>query len=54
MCTVAAIISLLGYMPPPGTVISIPASQVAHYSAVKVAAAKVCARRYGIKWRIVD
>lgn len=54
MCTVAVIVQLLGWMPPPGTVISIPADQVARYSTVKVAAAKICARRYGIKWRIVN
>lgn len=53
-CTVAAIVSLLGYMPPKGTVISVPASQVQKYSNVKIAAAKACANRYGIKWQIVD
>jgi hypothetical protein len=54
MCTVAAIIQLLGFMPPPGTVISLPAAQLAQYSTAKVTAANVCARRYGIKGRIVQ
>ena len=51
-CTVATIVSLLGSMPPPGTVIIIPRSAVAQYTAVQQLKAKLCARRYGIQWRI--
>lgn len=53
-CTVAAIIAALGSMPPPGTVISVPASAVAEKSRAEISHAKACARRYGIKWRIVE
>ena len=42
-CTAAAIISLLGYMPPAGTVISVPASQTKQYTRLEIAAAKACA-----------
>lgn len=52
VCTVAAIVSMLGSMPPKGTVISIPRSQVAQYSVAQQLKAKLCARRYGIQWRI--
>ena len=51
-CTVAAIIALLGYMPPKGTVISVPRSAVGQYSALQQLKAKICAHRHGIKWRI--
>lgn len=51
-CTVAAIVSLLGYMPPKGTEIVIPRSAVAQYSTVQQIKARICARRYGIKYRI--
>lgn len=51
-CTVAAIISLLGSMPPKGTVITVPRSSIAQYSIADQVKAKLCARRYGIRWRI--
>lgn len=51
-CTVAAVIALLGYMPPKGTVIIIPRSQVKQYSVLDQVKAKLCARRHGIAWRI--
>lgn len=52
ICTAAAIVHFLGYLPAPGAVVAIPASQLAHYSRVELAAAKLCARRYRINWRI--
>ena len=51
-CTVAAIISFLGYMPPKGTEIVIPRSQVNTLSQSEQASAKRCANRHGIVWRI--
>lgn len=51
-CTVAAIVSMLGSMPPPGTVITVPRSKVSEYTTVQQIKAKVCAKRYGIQWRI--
>lgn len=51
-CTVAAIVSFLHWMPPPGTVISVPRSQVTQLSAAQQVKAKFCARKYGIKWQI--
>ena len=51
-CTVAAIIAMLGQMPPKGTVITIPRSAVSQYSVMAQVKAKLCAHRYGIKWRI--
>lgn len=51
-CTVAAIVALLGYMPPKGTEIVIPRSAVSQYSTVQQIKARICARRYGIKYRI--
>lgn len=53
-CTVAAIVALLGFMPPKGTVITVPKSALAQYSAAKIAAAKFCAARHGIKWKIEE
>lgn len=51
-CTVAAIISFLGAMPPKGTVVTVPRSQVAQMSTMDQLKAKACARRYGIRWTI--
>ena len=51
-CTVAAIIAFLGFMPPKGTVISIPRSAVNQISVMGQLKAKLCARRHGIKWQI--
>lgn len=53
-CTVAAIISMLGHMPPPGTVITIPRAAVQQYTRAEQAKAKLCALRYGIKWKIEE
>jgi hypothetical protein len=52
ICTVAAIAALLGSMPPKGSEIVVPRSALNHYSAVQQFKARLCARRYGIKWRI--
>lgn len=54
VCSVAAVIALLGYMPPKGTVITVPKSAMSQYTYVQRLKARVCARRYGIKWRIED
>lgn len=51
-CTVAAIVSMLGAMPPKGTVISVPRSTVSQYSVTQQIKARLCAKRYGIQWRI--
>lgn len=51
-CTVAAIVSFLGYMPPRGTVIDIPRSRVNTYSVIQQDEAKQCAKKYGIVLRI--
>lgn len=50
-CTVAAIIALLGYMPPKGTVITVPKAEAQQYSPMQQRAAKRCAARYGIMLR---
>ncbi len=51
-CTIAAIIAVLGRMPPPGTVITVPRSAVAQYSRLDQVKAKLCAKKYGIQYRI--
>ncbi len=51
-CTIAAIISVLGYMPPKGTVITVPRSAVSQWSVAHQVKAKLCARKYGIQYRI--
>lgn len=51
-CTVAAIIHLLGYMPPRGTEIVVPRSMVGQYTYTQRIKAIACAARYDIKWRI--
>lgn len=48
VCTVAFIVSLLNYMPPPGTVITIPKETAAQYSPAIQAKARRCAARYKI------
>lgn len=52
MCTAAAIISLLGYMPPPGTTITVPRSAINKYTVTQQLKAKVCAKRHGILYVI--
>jgi hypothetical protein len=53
ICTTAAIVYFLGYMPPRGTVISVPRSQAEQYTPRQVARAQACAARHGIRWQIV-
>lgn len=53
-CTVAAIVALLGAMPPKGTVITVPRSAIAHYTTTQIVKAKVCALRHGIRWKIEE
>ncbi len=52
VCTVAAIIALLGYMPPKGTVITVPRSKIVELTTVQKAKAEACANKYGIVWRV--
>lgn len=52
LCTVAAIVAVLGYMPPKGTVLTIPKETAAQYSIVQQAKAQRCANKYGIELRI--
>jgi hypothetical protein len=54
VCTVATIIYFLGYMPPPGTLIIVPKSQASQLTAKQIRAARNCAARFEIKWRIED
>jgi hypothetical protein len=54
VCTVAAIVALLGYMPPPGTVLTIPKEMAAQYSVTHQAKAQRCARKYGIELRVSE
>lgn len=51
-CTMAAIISALGYMPPPETVIAVPRSKVAQMTVAQQVKAKACALKYKIRWTI--
>lgn len=51
-CTIAAVIAFLGYMPPKGTEIIVPRSEVAKYSMAQRVKARLCAAKHGIKWRI--
>ncbi len=51
-CTLAAIVYFLGSMPEPGTVITVPRSSVARMTITQQAKARMCARKYGIQWRI--
>lgn len=52
VCTVAAIVTWLGYMPPKGTVITVPRSKVIELSPAQKAKAERCASKYGIAWRV--
>jgi hypothetical protein len=52
MCSVAAIIVLLGYMPPKGTIITVPASQIQQMTARQRSTAINCAKKHGILWEI--
>lgn len=53
VCTVAAIVAWLGYMPPRGTVITVPRSRIVELTPPQKAKAEACARKYGIAW-VVD
>ena len=52
VCTVAAIVAFLGYMPPKGTVIIVPRSRIVELSPSQKAKAERCASKYGIAWRV--
>jgi hypothetical protein len=54
ICTVAAIVAFLGYMPPRGTVINVPRSAASQYTPRQIDRAKACANKHGILWRIED
>lgn len=51
-CTIAAIIAVLGYMPPKGTVITIPKESAQQYTPYQQYRAKRCAARHGIELRV--
>lgn len=53
-CTVAAIIAMLGYMPPKGTVITVPKQAAQQYTIVQQYKAKRCAARHGIELRVAN
>lgn len=53
-CTFAAIVALLGFTPQPGTIVLVPSSYVERLSYGERQQVKACARRHGIRWRIVD
>lgn len=53
-CSMAAIVALLGFQPQPGSVVNVPSSYVERLSHSERSHAKACARRYGIRWRIVS
>lgn len=54
ICSVAAIVYALGYMPPRGTVITVPRSAITQYTPRQLARAQACAGKYGIRWQIED
>jgi len=51
MCTVALFVHLLGYMPAPGTVITVPKEHSVKYSQTYKSRAIKCAKKYGIELR---
>jgi len=51
---IAAATAILGFTPQPGTVVNVPASYIERASYAERYQAKVCARRHGIRWRIVE
>lgn len=53
-CTVAAIIAVLGYMPPKGTIITVPKEAAGQYTIVQQYKARRCAARYGIELRVAN
>lgn len=52
LCTVAAITYYLGYMPPSGTVITVPRSKYVELKPAERTRAERCAKKYGLAWRI--
>lgn len=54
ICSLPAIAALLGFTPQPGTVVNVPSSYVERLTYSERSHAKACARRYGIRWRIVE
>ena len=54
VCTVAAIVYWLGYMPEPGTIITGPKTHVEKLTPTQKAKAERCAKKYGIAWRIAE
>lgn len=54
VCTVGFIVYLLGYMPEPGSVLTVPKVHAAKYSIATQAKALRCARRYGIELRVSE
>lgn len=51
-CTIAVIVSVLGYQPAPGETVLVPRSLVNQHTRIERAKAKLCARLHGIKWKI--
>lgn len=54
ICSVAAFVWFLGYMPPQGTVIAVPRSRVAPLTEQQRKRGEACARKYGIRWKIEE
>lgn len=54
VCSLPAIAALLGFTPQPGTVVNVPAAYVERLTYSERSHAKACARRYGIRWKIVE
>jgi len=54
VCSVAFFVWVLGYMPKPGTVITVPKAQADQYSIAEQYKARRCARRYGIELRVSE
>lgn len=52
MCTVAAVVAFLGFMPPKGTQIIVPRSQLSQYTHAQQSLARRCAGKYGIQWKV--
>ena len=52
MCTIAFVTWLLNYMPPPGSVITVPREYASQYGEGTQAKAKRCAARYKITLEI--
>lgn len=54
VCTVAAIVAALGYMPPRGTEITVPRASIEKYTPAQQRRAEACARKYGITWKVAE